>query len=362
MLKGRRLSVGLSALCLALSIFLGTGMTAEASNTKNYLDTLNGGVASIIDPSVYNSSEILQVTLRAKQHVAEQAAEEQSTLVMANVQNTLNVRMEPNEEADKAGKLYKDCGGIILERKDGWTKLQSGNLIGWASDEYLLFGEEAEKLANDVGQLLATNETDALRLLKEPITEDGFYCMIAKGEEMEVIEERDDGWVYVAYEDTEGYVSAEYVTVHFLIDSGETMEEIEARKKAEEEAKAKLITNYGATTVGANDVLLLAALIQCEAGGEPYEGQLAVGAVVMNRVRSAAYPNDIYGVIYASGQFTPAMSGKVDRVLASGNVRESCIQAAEEAIAGNTNVGDALYFRRDNGTREGIVIGKQVFW
>lgn len=359
MLKGRRLSVGLSAVVLALSGFLGTGMTAEASNTKNYLDTLNVGVASIIDPSVYNTSDILSATLLAQQ---QEEDEEESTLVMANVKSVLNVRIEPNEDANRVGKLYKDCGGTILERKDGWTKLQSGNLIGWASDEYLLFGEDAEKMANDVGQLLATNETDALRLRKEPTTEVGFYTMIAKGEEMEVIEERDDGWIFVAFEDLEGYVSAEYVKVHFLIDSGETLEEIAAKKKAEEEAKAKLITNYGATAVGANDVLLLAALIQCEAGGEPYEGQLAVGAVVMNRVRSAAYPDNVYGVIYASGQFTPAMSGKVDRVLASGNVRESCIKAAEEAIAGNTNVGDALYFRRDKGTREGVVIGKQVFW
>ena len=361
MLRYRRLSVELSILAFVLSVFLGTGMTVEASNSKNYLDTLNGGVASIIDPSVYNSSDILEATLLAKQGQAKEE-EEESTLVMANVQNTLNVRTEPNEEADKVGKLYKDCGGTILERKDGWTKLQSGNLVGWASDEYLLFGEDAKELANDVGQLLATNETDALRFRMEPSTEVGFYCMIAKGEEMEVIEERDDGWVYVTYDGDDGYVSADYVAVHFLIDSGETMEEIAAKKKAEEEAKAKLITNYGATSVGADDTLLLAALIQCEAGGEPYEGQLAVGAVVMNRVRSAAYPDNVYGVIYASGQFTPAMSGKVDRVLASGNVRESCIKAAQEAIAGNTNVGDALYFRRDNGTREGIVIGKQVFW
>jgi len=357
MLRGRKLSVGMGVFGIALSIFLGTGMTAEAGNTKNYLDTLNVGVASIIDPSVYNTSDILNATL-----LAQEEAEEESTLVMANVQSALNVRIEPNEEADRVGKLYKDCGGTILERKDGWTKLQSGNVIGWASDEYLLFGEDAKAMASEVGQLLATNETDALRLRKEPSTEVGFYTMIAKGEEMEVIEEREDGWVYVAYDDTEGYVSGEYVTVHFLIDSGETLEEIAAKKKAEEEAKAKLITNYGAMSVGDNDAILLAALIQCEAGGEPYEGQLAVGAVVMNRVRSAAYPDNIYSVIYASGQFTPAMSGKVDRILASGNVRESCIKAAEEAIAGNTNVGDALYFRRDNGTREGIVIGKQVFW
>ena len=106
----------------------------------------------------------------------------------------------------------------------------------------------------------------------------------------------------------------------------------------------------------------MAALIQCEAGSEPYEGQLAVGAVVMNRVRSGAYPDNIYGVIYASGQFTPAMSGKVDALYVSGKVKDSCIQAAQEAIAGNTNVGSATHFRRNNGTREGIVIGKQIFW
>lgn len=358
MLKCRRLSVGMGILCMALSFIFGTGMTVEASNTKNYLDTLNVGVASIIDPSVYNTSDIISATLLASREMPE----EESTLVMANVQSALNVRTEPNEDADRVGKLYKDCGGSILERKDGWTKIQSGNLVGWASDEYLLFGEEAEAVANEVGLLLATNETDALRLRKEPSTEVGFYTMIAKGEEMEVIEEREDGWVYVAYDDMEGYVSGEYVNIHFLIDSGETMEEIAAKKKAEEEAKAKLITNYGATAVGDNDVLLLAALIQCEAGGEPYEGQLAVGAVVMNRVRSAAYPDNIYSVIYASGQFTPAMSGKIDNLLASGSVRENCIKAAEDAIAGNTNVGDAMYFRRDNGTREGVVVGKQIFW
>lgn len=358
MLKCRRLSAGMSFFCMALSLLLMTDMTVEASNTKNYLDTLNVGVASIIDPSVYNKSDIINATLLAGQ----ETAEEESTLVMANVKSALNVRVEPNEDADRVGKLYKDCGGTILEKKDGWTKIQSGNLVGWASDEYLLFGEEAEAMANEVGLLLATNETDALRLRKEPSTEVGFYTMIAKGEEMEVIEEREDGWVYVAYGDTEGYVSGDYVNIHFLIDSGETMEEIAAKKKAEEEAKAKLITNYGATAVGDNDVLLLAALIQCEAGGEPYEGQLAVGAVVMNRVRSAAYPDNIYGVIYASGQFTPAMSGKIDNLLASGSVRENCIKVAEDAIAGNTNVGDAMYFRRDNGTRAGIVVGKQVFW
>lgn len=361
MLKGRRLLVHLGAVFVILMLLCGTGMTAMATNTKNYLDTLNGGVAQIIDPSVNNTSKMNDSVL-SEQLKALEEEEEESTLVMANVQNTLNVRSEPSEEADKLGKLYKDCGGTILERQDGWTKLQSGDLVGWASDEYLLFGEEAESLASEVGQLLATNETEALRLRKEPSTDVGFYTMLAKGEELEVLEVREDGWVCVAFEDVTGYVSGEYVDIHFLIDSGETMEAIKAREKAEAEAKAKLVTNYGAATVGADDTMLLAALIQCEAGSEPYEGQLAVGAVVMNRVRSGAYPDNVYGVIYASGQFTPAMNGKVDNLYTSGRIKDSCIQAAQEAIAGNTNVGSATHFRRNNGTREGIVIGKQIFW
>lgn len=89
---------------------------------------------------------------------------------------------------------------------------------------------------------------------------------------------------------------------------------------------------------------LLAALIFCEAGNQPYEGQVAVGAVVMNRVRSGAYPNSIAEVIYQSGQFTPAMTGWLDTVLAEGSYTDSAMQAAADALSGTSPVGDLLYF------------------
>lgn len=89
---------------------------------------------------------------------------------------------------------------------------------------------------------------------------------------------------------------------------------------------------------------LLAALIFCEAGNQPYEGQVAVGAVVMNRVRSVAYPNSISEVIYQSGQFTPAMTGWLDSILANGGYTDSAMQAAADAIAGSNPIGDMLYF------------------
>lgn len=115
-----------------------------------------------------------------------------------------------------------------------------------------------------------------------------------------------------------------------------------------------------AVITDADDLRLLAALIYCEAGSESYQGQLAVGAVVMNRVRSGAYPNTISGVIYASGQFTPAMNGKVARIYNT-DIAPSCYTAAQEAMAGVSNVGGATHFRRA-GNHEGILIDNQVFW
>jgi spore germination cell wall hydrolase CwlJ-like protein len=173
------------------------------------------------------------------------------------------------------------------------------------------------------------------------------------------VEVRDDGYVCVDYEGKDGYVLEEYVVMDFVLDAGETLEEIKVREAAELEAKRHV--KYGEFTTDIDTTLLLAALIYCEAGGESYEGQVAVGAVVMNRVRSSAYPDTIHGVIYASGQFTPAMSGKVNRVLAAGKTTESCMQAARDAISGISNVGDMTHFRRNNG-RAGLVIGNHVFY
>lgn len=359
MSKSRRLFAVLAGVTMSLFLFVEAGVTAQASGT-DYLDNMRGGIASVLNPGATNSADVVSATARELNLDLEpQEEEEIGSLVMANVQNALNVRSDSSEDASKVGKLYKDCGGIILERRDGWTKLQSGNIIGWASDEYLLFGEDARALANDVGRTMATIDTETLRVRTAPGTDAGVLGLLPKGEIVEVLSKDDEGWVCIDYEGADGYVSAEFVTLDFQIDAGETMEEIKIREEAEREAKRHV--NYGAYTTDADTTLLLAALIQCEAGGESYEGQVAVGAVVMNRVRSGAYPNSIHGVIYASGQFTPALNGKVNALYESGRIKSSCIQAAEEAISGVSNVGDFTHFRRNNG-RDGIVIGNHVFY
>lgn len=360
MKRCRKPFAAISGVLLSLALMLQMGMNVRA-DANDTLQQLRGGVTTVLNPGSSNSADVINATARELNlSLEEEKEEEQETkLVMANVQNALNVRSDANETADKVGMLYKDCGGTILERKDGWTKLQSGNIIGWASDEYLLFGEDAVELANSVGKMVATINTETLRVRTEPNTEAGVYGLLPQGEIVEVLNQDENGWVCVDYEGSDGYVSTEYVVMDFIIDAGETMEEIKIRQAEEEEAKRH--KNYGEYTTDADTTLLLAALIQCEAGSESYEGKVAVGAVVMNRVRSAAYPNSIHGVIYASGQFTPAMNGKVNAVYESGKVNASCIQAAEEALSGVSNVGDLTHFRRNNG-REGLVIGNHVFY
>ena len=111
----------------------------------------------------------------------------------------------------------------------------------------------------------------------------------------------------------------------------------------------------------ASDVELLAALLECEAGSSNYEALLAVGSVVVNRMKNRHYPDTVRGVIYQTGQFPPAHDGKVDKVLKRG-VKDLCVQAAKDALAGKNNVGDCLSFRASSSGRDGIVIGDNVFF
>ena len=245
---------------LLCSLFLSMqmSMTAQAGNTKNYVNDLNGGIASILDPGSRNSTEVINATVKELNLTFPAEEEISSGLVMANVRDAVNVRSDASEEASKVGKLYKDCGGTILERKDGWTKIQSGTLIGWAKDEYLLFGDDARALANDVGRMIAQINTETLRVRTEADQEAGVLGLLPKGDIADVVDNSNPEWVCIDYEGADGYVAAEYVTVDFQIDSGETLEEIKAREAAEREAKRHV--NYGEYTTDADTTQLLAAL------------------------------------------------------------------------------------------------------
>lgn len=138
------------------------------------------------------------------------------------------------------------------------------------------------------------------------------------------------------------------------------------KKLEEEKALSALVAqttmrDLSSINFGAGDLDMMAAIIECEAGGESYTGKVAVGAVVMNRVKSPLFPDTVAGVIYQNKQFSPVGSGRFAVVLARG-ANQSCYQAAQEAMAGASPVGNCVFFRTPIPGLTGIQIGGHIFY
>ena len=114
-------------------------------------------------------------------------------------------------------------------------------------------------------------------------------------------------------------------------------------------------------TFAAGDLDLMAAMIECEAGGESYTGKVAVGAVILNRVRSPKFPSTVLEVLMQNRQFSPVASGRFALVLARG-ANESCYQAARDAMSGASPVGGCLFFRTPIPGLTGQQIGGHIFY
>lgn len=292
--------------------------------------------------------------------------------VMADVEEKMNVRAEANAEAEIVGRFRKGDVAEVIEIGDEWTHIKSGNVDGYVKNEYCIYGLDALAYANENIDVRATITGSGVRVRSEASTESSVVAAVSAGTVLivETDAEVPSGWLAVRYTGKTRYMSAEFAEVEYATTEAITIaeeKEIE-RKKAAEAAKRKSAQTTEVTVVqnssvhaSTDEVLLLAALIQCEAGGESYEGKLAVGAVVMNRLRSGRYGSAISDVIYAPGQFTPAGNGKVAAVLANGP-KDSCIQAAQEAINGVDNTGGARSFKNTKTGHAGVVIGNHVFF
>ena len=276
--------------------------------------------------------------------------------VMADVADSLSIRKKGNADAEIVGKLYPTSVATVVKEGKTWTKIKSGSVTGYVKNKYLLYGMTAYQNAQSVCKTYAYVQTDGLRIRSKAKESAKVLSTADKGDKLlyNSKAKKVEGWVAVSVKEGKGYVSDEFVKVKLGTTKAVSIEEIEAQKA--KEAAAKKSQN-----ASASDVTLLAAIIQCEAGSECYQGKVAVGAVVMNRVRSSRYPNTISGVIYQRGQFSPASNGSLARVLASGNISSSCRQAAADALAGVDPTGGKLFFHRANGS-SGIVIGNHVFY
>lgn len=168
-------------------------------------------------------------------------AQDFSGLVIARVTNYVNVRSLPSEDSEIVGKLYDKSVGEFIEEKDGWYKIVSGNCTGYVKGEYCVVGEEAEALAKEVGTTYAVVNTTTLKVRQEASTESAVLGLVPIEEELVVVEEL-DGWVKIAIEEGDGYVSRDYVTLRTDFVHAESREEEEARlakeAKAREDARA----------------------------------------------------------------------------------------------------------------------------
>ena len=221
-----------SLLLLAVAgVFLIHPMTADASSISL---ALAGGISSSLDEADASDEEVEAV-------VAQTAKENYTGLCIAQVNDYVNVRSEASENGEIVGKLFNNSVGDVESSEDGWYLINSGNVHGYVKGEYVVIGDEAETLAEQVGTRVATVTTETLRVRQEATTDSSILGLIPMGEELTVLDEQ-DGFVKVSIEEGDGWVSTDFVDLRTDYVYAESKEEEEARlakEKAEREAAQK---------------------------------------------------------------------------------------------------------------------------
>lgn len=290
--------------------------------------------------------------------------------VISYCEDRVSIYAEPDEASDVVGCMYSRSQADILEKGEIWTKISSGNVVGYVKNVYMLFGEEADKVAPFIGDKTTVVEADVLNVYASADLSSAVIAEFYAGETINAYEEVGD-WVLVECESGYGYVQEDGISSSYDLATAWTIDEenayiaeqarIEAeRREAERVVAARAAqaqsTSIGRTTNAAmsasdSEVYLLACIIEWEAGWEPYEGKLAVANVVLNRVRSPKFvQNSITDVIYAPGQFTGVLDGngnvseRFAALLANGPSHQESYTAAGEALAGVNNIGDYMFF------------------
>ena len=181
------------------------------------------------------------------------------SLVIAKVNDYVNVRSIPSEDGEILGKLYDESVGEFISEKDGWYEITSGSVTGYVKAQYCVTGEEAVTLAREVGTRIATVNTTTLFVREEPSTDASVVGMVPISDQLLVTEELDE-WVKVNIEEGDGYVSREYVELSTEFVKAESKAEEEARlakeeaeKKAAQEAAAKAMREAAAKNASSSE-------------------------------------------------------------------------------------------------------------
>ena len=213
---------GVSVATTAEAVAVGTG----SSNPKTD-DSL-----AVADCLVASNEEVTQEAAAQQEQVSENETpvveSEYADIAIAQVDNYVNVRTEPNTESEVVGKLYNNSAATILQTtEDGWYEITSGNVTGYVKCEYVVAGDE--ELAKSVSTRYAKVTTTTLYVRTEPSTDAAVLTMVPIEDDLVVTDESIPGWALVTTEEGDGYVSTDYVTL--------TTEYVQAESKAEEEAR-----------------------------------------------------------------------------------------------------------------------------
>lgn len=187
------------------------------------------GVGGVLSEPVLTDEQIA---------LAAQIEEEKyfSNLVIAQVNDYVNVRSMPSEEGEILGKLYNESVGEFISEQDGWYEIKSGSVTGFVKGEYVVTGEDAIELAKKVGKRIATVNTTTLFVREEATTESSVIGYVGMEDEL-TVEEDLEGWVKVAIEEGNGYISKDYVDLSTEFVKAESKEEEAARLAKEEAAR-----------------------------------------------------------------------------------------------------------------------------
>lgn len=196
-----------------------------------------------------------------------------SNLVIARVNDYVNVRSEASEEGEIVGKLYDKSVGTFITEQDGWYEINSGNVTGYVKGEYCVTGTDAVALAKEVGTRLATVTTTTLKVREDASTESAVLGLVPIEEELSVVEEA-DGWVKVDIEEGYGWVSTDYVSLHTEFVKAESKAEEEARlaKEAEERRKARAAASANSQKISSSNKTYNSASSYIPAGGGSASG------------------------------------------------------------------------------------------
>ena len=303
-----------------------------------------------------------------------------SGIGVIDAKDMLDIHAEANTASAVVGQVMEDGHVAILAKYNDWVQIQAGEIAGWVPAENLVETEISNEEAVAANEQVIAERTGATAsedefFAEEEVQQDETAALQAEASEaaqneIEEVQAAEEAARIEA--EAQAKAAAEEAARLAAEAQAKAAEEAarlaaEAQAKAAEEAarleaeaqQAALAAQTAA--ISAEELKLLANIIYCEAGSESYVGKVAVGNVIMNRVKSASQPNTITEVVYAKGQFSPVRNGSLQRALSSDKADAACYQAAIEALAGAQPVGGKLFFRRNNG-RSGQVIGHHVFY